>query len=96
MLDFNYEEDSRAQVDMNVVMTGDGRYVEVQGTAEDMPFSRAELDRLLALAKAGIEQIVAQQKESLAAFGLPAIRAQAACDEGRQRRLNERRPNCSR
>ncbi len=70
-LDLCYEEDSKAQVDMNVVMTGDGRFVELQGTAEQMPFSRADLDRLLALAKAGIEQIIAHQKESLASFGLP-------------------------
>ena len=54
MLDLPYEEDSRADVDMNVVMTGAGRFVEVQGTAEKFAFSRDELDELLALATAGI------------------------------------------
>lgn len=71
MLDLTYEEDSRADVDMNVVMTGDGRFVEIQGTAEKTPFSRAELDRLLALARAGIEEINERQREALAPFGLP-------------------------
>jgi ribonuclease PH len=73
MLDLCYEEDSKAQVDMNVVMTGDGRFVELQGTAEGTPFSRVELDRLLAQASAGIEQIIAAQKSALAASGLPAF-----------------------
>jgi ribonuclease PH len=66
MLDLDYSEDSRAEVDMNVVMTGAGRFVEVQGTAEGMPFSRGELDELLVLAAQGIEQIVALQRELLA------------------------------
>jgi ribonuclease PH len=62
LLDLDYSEDSRAETDMNVVMTGDGRLVEVQATAEAAPFSREELDALLDLATAGIEQIaVAQQ-----------------------------------
>jgi ribonuclease PH len=67
MLDLDYSEDSHAEVDMNVVMTGAGRFVEVQGTAEGMPFSRSELDELLVLASSGIEQIVALQNELLAA-----------------------------
>jgi ribonuclease PH len=66
MLDLDYSEDSRAEVDMNVVMTGAGRFVEVQGTAEGMPFSRSELGELLDLAGSGIERIVALQNELLA------------------------------
>jgi len=65
-LDLEYSEDVRAEVDMNVVMTGSGRFVEVQGTAEGMPFSRAELDALLELAEAGIADIFALQREVLA------------------------------
>jgi ribonuclease PH len=66
MLDLDYSEDSRAEVDMNVVMTGSGRFVEVQGTAEGMPFSRSELDELLALAKLGIDELTAAQRELVA------------------------------
>ncbi|HVX17279.1 MAG TPA: ribonuclease PH [Acidimicrobiales bacterium] len=66
VLDLPYEEDSRAEVDMNVVMTGAGRYVEVQGTAEGMAFTRGELDDLLSLAQAGIGEIVAAQSAVLA------------------------------
>jgi ribonuclease PH len=62
MLDLAYDEDSRAEVDMNVVKTGDGRFVEVQGTAEGTPFSRDTLDQLLELASRGIGQIVEQQR----------------------------------
>jgi len=61
MLDLEYSEDARAEVDMNVVMTSSGRFVEVQGTAEGMPFSRSELDELLALAEHGIAQILDAQ-----------------------------------
>lgn len=61
LLDLDYSEDSRAEVDLNVVMTGDGRLVEVQATAEREPFSREQLDELLELAAAGIEQIKAAQ-----------------------------------
>jgi ribonuclease PH len=61
LLDLDYSEDSRAEVDMNVVMTGDGRFVEVQGTAEGAPFSRGELDSLLGLAEAGIGELIAAQ-----------------------------------
>jgi ribonuclease PH len=67
MLDLPYAEDSRAEVDMNVVMTGAGRFVEVQGTAEGMAFSRGELDSLLGLAEAGIKELSAQQAAVLAA-----------------------------
>ncbi len=65
-LDLDYSEDSRAEVDMNVVMTGAGRFVEVQGTAEGLPFSRAELDELLALAEYGIREVFDLQREVLA------------------------------
>jgi ribonuclease PH len=61
MLDLAYDEDSRADVDMNVIKTSDGRFIEIQGTAEAEPFSRAELDRLLALADSGIEALIAAQ-----------------------------------
>ncbi|TDF97599.1 ribonuclease PH [Paenibacillus piri] len=66
-LDLNYEEDSRAKVDMNVVMTGQGKFVEVQGTGEDAPFSRAELDALLALAETGIQAMIREQEAALGA-----------------------------
>jgi ribonuclease PH len=65
-LDLDYSEDSGAAVDMNVVMTGEGRFVEVQGTAEGVAFSRGELDDLLGLAEAGISDIFALQREVLA------------------------------
>ena len=65
LLDLDYEEDSSADVDMNVVMTGDGRLIEVQATAERVPFGRAQLDALVDLAAAGIEQIGERQKEAL-------------------------------
>jgi ribonuclease PH len=61
LLDLAYEEDSRAETDMNVVMTGDGRFVEIQGTAEGAPFARHELDQLLGLAESGIAQLVEAQ-----------------------------------
>ncbi|MGH9044636.1 MAG: ribonuclease PH [Acidimicrobiales bacterium] len=66
MLDLPYGEDSRADVDMNVVMTGSGRFVEVQGTAERMPFNRGELDELMDLAQKGISELVAAQRAALA------------------------------
>jgi ribonuclease PH len=66
MLDLDYSEDSRAEVDMNVVMTGGGRYVEVQGTAEGLPFSRSELDGMLELAESGIKRLHAIQEAVLA------------------------------
>ena len=63
MLDLAYEEDSRAEVDMNVVKTSDGRFIELQGTAETKPFDRTGLDNLLALADAGIRQLIEKQRE---------------------------------
>jgi ribonuclease PH len=66
LLDLDYAEDSTAETDMNVVMTGDGRLVEVQATAEREPFTRERLDELLALAEAGIAEIVELQAEAVA------------------------------
>jgi ribonuclease PH len=66
VLDLDYAEDSRAETDMNVVMAGEGRFVEVQGTAEGAPFSRAELDALLALAESGCAALMAAQAAALA------------------------------
>jgi ribonuclease PH len=65
VLDLDYEEDSACDTDMNVVMTGDGRFVEVQGTAEGHAFTRAEMDALLGLAQAGIAQLVQIQRKAL-------------------------------
>jgi len=65
MLDLDYPEDSKAEVDMNVVMTGQGKYVEVQGTAEGEPFEKEELDGLLALASDGIRELIDRQREIL-------------------------------
>ncbi len=65
LLDLDYAEDSGCDTDMNVVMTGAGGFVEVQGTAEGAPFTRAQMDALLALARAGIERLVAIQKAAL-------------------------------
>ncbi len=67
-LDLRYAEDSRAEVDMNVVMTGEGRVVEVQGTAEREPFSRDSLNELLDLASRGIAGLIEQQKAALGAL----------------------------
>ena len=64
LLDLDYSEDSTAEVDMNVVMTGDGRLVEVQATAEKAPFTREQLDALLELAAGGIEEIALAQAEA--------------------------------
>lgn len=65
LLDLTYAEDSRAQVDMNVVMTGSGHLVEVQATAEGRAFTQTELERLLLLGRKGIEQLIAKQQEIL-------------------------------
>ena len=64
-LDLHYDEDSKAKVDMNVVMTGQGKFVEVQGTGEEAPFSRQELDELLALAEKGIQTMIEEQSKVL-------------------------------
>ncbi len=65
LLDLCYEEDSRADVDMNVVMTGSGRFVEVQGTAEGNPFSKEELSQLIELAAGGIAELIEIQRRTL-------------------------------
>lgn len=67
VLDLDYVEDKDAEVDMNLVMTGDGRFIEVQGTGEEATFSRVQLDQLLRLGQQGIEQITAAQKQALGA-----------------------------
>jgi ribonuclease PH len=66
MIDLSYVEDAGAEVDMNVVMTGSGRFIEVQGTAEGLPFTRGELDELLVLAENGIGEIVDLQQKMVA------------------------------
>jgi ribonuclease PH/non-canonical purine NTP pyrophosphatase (RdgB/HAM1 family) len=65
LLDLSYEEDSKADVDMNIVMTGRGELVEIQGTAEKKPFGRDQLDEFLELAERGIKRLIARQRESL-------------------------------
>lgn len=65
VLDLCYEEDVRAQVDMNLVMTGDGRVVEIQGTAEGEPFTVPEMDTLFKLASQGVSQLIAEQRKAL-------------------------------
>ena len=65
VLDLDYAEDSAAETDMNLIMDGEGRFIEVQGTAEGAPFSREELDALLALGAAGIRQIQTAQRAAL-------------------------------
>jgi ribonuclease PH len=65
LLDLDYEEDSRAEVDMNVIMTGHGLFIEIQGTAEKAPFSRERLHAMSALAEAGIEKLIRKQVELL-------------------------------
>jgi ribonuclease PH len=70
-LDLCYVEDSKAQVDMNLVMTGAGKVVEIQGTAEGEAFTERELEHLLTLGKAGIKRLIAQQKKTLGLRALP-------------------------
>ena len=72
-IDLMYDEDSKADVDMNVVRTDAGRYIEVQGTAEKNPFTRADLDELLALADAGTDQLFAIQRETLGEILTPLL-----------------------
>jgi len=67
VLDLDYPEDAACETDMNVVMTGSGRYVEIQGTAEGEPFTREQMDALLVLAAQGIGELVAMQKAALGA-----------------------------
>jgi ribonuclease PH len=67
LLDLSYEEDSRAEVDMNFVMTGSGKFVEVQGTAESVPFSSKQMERMTEVAQEGIRELIKTQKRVLAA-----------------------------
>ena len=69
LLDLKYDEDSRAEVDMNIICTGDGRFIEVQGTAEREPFTREQMDQLFVLATRGIETLVKTQQETIARAG---------------------------
>lgn len=68
LLDLTYEEDSKAEVDMNVVMTGKGKLIEVQGTAEREPFSKSQMDKMLDLAQKGIEKLSEIQKEAIGKY----------------------------
>jgi ribonuclease PH len=74
VLDLNYEEDARAEVDFNVVMTEEGELVEVQGTGESHPFTRQAMDELLTLSESGVRRLFDVQKAALAEAGvvLPA------------------------
>ncbi len=65
ILDLNYDEDSTAEVDMNIIMTGDGRFVEIQGTAEREPFKREDMNKLITLAGKGIDELIAAEKKVL-------------------------------
>ncbi|MBI5749801.1 MAG: ribonuclease PH [Nitrospinae bacterium] len=65
LLDLNYEEDSKADVDMNVVMTGSGKFIEIQGTAERVPFSKEDSDSLIKLAAKGIKELIKIQKQAI-------------------------------
>jgi ribonuclease PH len=76
LLDLNYNEDSRAEVDMNVVRTGNGRLVEVQGTAESEPFDREKLNEMLQAAELGTDELFRIQRATIeAALGTTAFRA---------------------
>jgi len=68
-LDLDYAEDFLAHTDMNVVMADDGRFIELQATAEKEPLSREQLDSLLGLASTGIRELITQQKRAIAALG---------------------------
>jgi ribonuclease PH len=65
VLDLDYAEDSKAETDMNVIMNERGGFIEIQGTAEEMPFSRDELNQMLAFAESGITELIALQKAAL-------------------------------
>jgi ribonuclease PH len=67
-LDLCYEEDSRADVDMNFVMTGSGKFIEVQGTAENSPFTQKQMERMAAIAQQGIKELLKAQKRVIASL----------------------------
>ncbi len=77
VLDLNYEEDSKAKVDMNIVMTGKGEFVELQGTGEERPFNRKELDEMLELGELGVLRMIELQKEVLGPIALKIASGQA-------------------
>ena len=70
LLDLKYDEDSRAEVDMNIVCTGDGRFIELQGTAEREPFSREQMDELVALGELGVQELLTLQKSVISQLQL--------------------------
>jgi ribonuclease PH len=70
LLDLKYDEDSRAEVDMNVVCTGDGRFVELQGTAEGEPFTSEQMEALVSLARGGLQTLFAAQRAAVTQAGL--------------------------
>ena len=78
LLDLNYEEDFKASVDFNVVMTEEGELVEVQGTGESHPFTRSQMNQLIDLAEGGCRELFAAQREALAAAGVTATPSSAA------------------
>ncbi len=65
LLDLCYEEDSNCQTDLNVVMTQSGEFIEIQGTAEDKPFTRTQADAMLEMAEKGIQQLIKKQQDAL-------------------------------
>jgi len=71
LLDLNYQEDSRAEVDMNFILTGKGKFIEIQGTAESVPFSQEQLQTMIDLSKKGINALIEQQKKILGDIILP-------------------------
>ena len=77
ILDLCYEEDSTADVDMNIVMTGNGKFVELQGTGEEATFSEEQLTKMLSLGKKGINELIEYQKKIIGAFTLSASRDDA-------------------
>jgi ribonuclease PH len=68
LLDLAYDEDSRADVDMNFVMTGSGKFIEVQGTAESAPFTKKQMERMTEVAQQGIRELVKAQQKIIASF----------------------------
>jgi ribonuclease PH len=86
LLDLTYQEDSTCEVDMNVVMTGAGRLIEVQGTAEHQPFAREELDQLLDLATLGVDQLIALQRNIIGEDRLAPHSPRRDYESGKARR----------
>jgi len=87
LLDLDYSEDSAAEVDMNVVRTGDGRFVEIQGTAETEPFSREQMDEMIAAAGIGVERLIAIQHETIVQ-ALAGKELRAMADPASRKKIN--------